>query len=70
MDRMKEAELLVEHMAVNKMAKLSPFVFSKAVRAGKVAFLAGILGSSSSRYLIKRARSLRKDLQNMGRIDE
>ena len=61
----RTAELLVEYRVVNKMAKMSTPGLSRAIRAGKVAFLANAIGGNS-RALIKRARLLHEDLKAMG----
>lgn len=57
----------LEHTAVSRMASLPKWELDKAIRAGKVAFFAFVT-NCDSRYLIKRARQLRKDLIVMGHI--
>ncbi|KKM05339.1 hypothetical protein LCGC14_1755110 [marine sediment metagenome] len=60
-----EVRTRVEYQAVNRMAKMSTPALNRAVKSGKVSFLAGVLGSRS-RILIKRARMLHEDLKTMG----
>jgi len=61
----RRAELLVEHQVVNKMSMMSTLDLSRAIRSGKVSFLAALIGGKS-RDLIKRARLLHEDLKTMG----
>ena len=56
---------LVELWAVNRMAKMSTPALNRAIKSGKVSFLASVFGSRST-LLIQRARLLHEDLKMMG----
>ena len=64
-----EVRTRVEYQAVNRMAKMSTPALNRAIKSGKISFLATVFGSRS-RSLIKRARLLHEDLKTMGYKEE
>lgn len=58
-------QILLEYAVIRRLASLSTWELNKAIRAGKIAFLA-FATHCDSLHLVKRARQLRKNLKIMG----